>query len=406
MSLMVSTLNLLVMIIAIETASLPSYAIVASDKRSRLGAEASLKYVLFGAATAAIMTYGASLLYGLFGTLDIPTIAASIAAGGASTLALVAMFAVLAGIAFKISAAPFHFWCPDVFQGAPIEVTTWLSVASKAAGLGLLLRIVSVFSTSPQIALPMMPAAYAIGFLAALTCTVGNLAALRQESVKRLLAYSSIAHAGYMMMAAAIFVPSAGVSGIAVAPVVAYLLIYLVMNLGAFAVTAMVVWKTGTDDLSAFTDLGRRAPWLALPMALCLFSLVGLPPLGGFAGKWYLLLALGNAADSQPWLWSLVVVAAVNTAISLFYYFKVIRQMYLTHDEQLPRLDAPMSGVALVNVCGVLLLLLGTILISPLGAKSRTYASDLYTANVRHSSVHQVGADTPPSVSLSEPRHP
>jgi NADH-quinone oxidoreductase subunit N len=152
MSLMVSTLNLLVMVIAIETASLPSYAIVASDKRSRLGAEASLKYVLFGAATAAIMVYGVSLLYGVFGTLDIPTIAARVSAGGLGALSLLAFAAVLVGIGFKISAAPFHFWCPDVFEGAPIEVTTWLSVASKAAGLGLLLRIVSIFASSSHLA--------------------------------------------------------------------------------------------------------------------------------------------------------------------------------------------------------------------------------------------------------------
>lgn len=381
MSLMVSTTNLLVIVIAIETASLPSYAIVASDKRSRLGAEASLKYVLFGAATAAIMMYGVSLLYGLFGTLDVPTIAAGVATGGASVLAMLALFALLVGIAFKISAAPFHFWCPDVFEGAPIEVTTWLSVASKAAGLGLLLRIVSIFSTSPQAAEPMLPAAYAIGFIAALTCTVGNLAALRQESVKRLLAYSSIAHAGYMMMAAAIFVPTAGPSSLAVAPVVAYLLVYLLMNLGAFGVTALVAWQSGTDRISAFTDLGRRAPWLAVPMAVCLFSLVGLPPLGGFTGKWYLLVALGKAADSQPWLWALVLVAAINTAISLFYYVKIVRQMFLVHDERLARVDAPFAGLAMVNACAVLLLLLGTILFGPLGEKSRTYASDLYASN-------------------------
>ncbi len=381
MSLMVSTLNLLVMVIAIETASLPSYAIVASDKRSRLGAEASLKYVLFGAATAAIMMYGVSLLYGLFGTLDIPTIATQIADGHLSVLALLALFAVLVGIAFKISAAPFHFWCPDVFEGAPIEVTTWLSVASKAAGLGLLVRLVSAFSTMPQTASVMMPAAYGIGFIAALTCTIGNLSALRQDSVKRLLAYSSIAHAGYMMMAAAIFVPTTGDNNLAVPPIISYLLVYLVMNMGAFGVTAMITWQTGTDHLSAFTGLGRRAPSLAIPMAVCLFSLIGLPPLGGFTAKWWLLLALGKAAQAQPWLWILVVVAVINTAISLYYYVKVIRQMFLTDDERAKPVDAPFGGIVLVNACAVLLLLLGTVFVGRLADKSRTYASNLYTSH-------------------------
>lgn len=395
MALMVSTPNLLVMIIAIEMASLPSYAIVASDKSSRLGAEAALKYVLFGAATAAIMIYGVSLLYGLYGTLDIPTIAARVASGGVTALPLLAFFAVLVGIAFKISAAPFHYWCPDVFEGAPVEVTTWLSVASKAAGLGLLMRIVSIFSTSPDVALPMMPAAYVIGFLACLTCTLGNLSALRQDSVKRLLAYSSIAHAGYMMMAAAIFVPSAGVSSRGVEPLVAYLIVYLVMNLGAFGVTAMVTWSTGTDHLSSFTALGRRAPALAIPMAVCLFSLVGLPPLGGFAAKWWLLWALFDASRSQHWLVLLVMVAVLNTAISLFFYVKVIRQMFLVHDEREVSVNAPASGLLLVNICAVVLLLLGTLFFGPLSTRSRPYATDLYTG----------GASAAPRAQVPDDRH-
>jgi NADH-quinone oxidoreductase subunit N len=382
MSLMVSTLNLLVILIAIETASLPSYAMAASDKRSRLGAEASLKYVLFGATTAAIMAYGLSLLYGFFGTLDLPTIAARIAANpsGTTLLAAFGLFAFAVGIAFKISAVPFHFWCPDVFEGAPVVVTTWLSVASKGAGLGLLVRIVYTLSGSAPGSPLLVPFAYGIGIVAAVTCTLGNLSALRQDSVKRLLAYSSIAHAGYMMMAAAIFVqPSTGrYTNLGLAAVIAYLLVYLVMNLGAFAVTAMVAWQTGSDRLVAFTGLGRRAPWLALPMAVCLFSLIGLPPLGGFAAKWWLMLALGQAASLQPWLWALVMVLVINTAISLYFYVRVIRQMYLTDDERLPKLHQPAGGVVLVNACAVMLLLLGTLLIHPLGERAKSYASNLF----------------------------
>ena len=382
MALMVSTLNLLVILIAIETASLPSYAMAASDKRSRLGAEAALKYVLFGAATASIMAFGLSLLYGFFGTLDLPTMASRIAANptGTTLLAAFGLFAFAVGIAFKISAVPFHFWCPDVFEGAPVVVTTWLSVASKGAGLGLLLRVVYTLSGAAPGSPLLAPFAYGIGVVAAVTCTFGNLAALRQESVKRLLAYSSIAHAGYMMMAAAIFVqPStARYTNMGLAAVISYLLVYLVMNLGAFAVTAMVAWQTGSDRLVGFTGLGRRAPWLALPMAVCLFSLIGLPPLGGFAAKWWLLLALGQAAGLQPWLWTLVIVLVLNTALSLYFYVRVIRQMYLTEDERLPRLRQPAGGVALVNLCAVMLLLLGTVLIYPLGERARSYASNLF----------------------------
>jgi NADH-quinone oxidoreductase subunit N len=382
MALMVGTLNLLVMILAIETASLPSYAIVASDKRSRPGAEASLKYVLFGAATSSIMIYGLSLVYGSFGTLDLPTIAAAAGQTGFTLAAGFGLFALCVGVAFKISAVPFHFWCPDVFEGAPIEVTTWLSVASKAAGLGLLLRIVYALSAPADGGVWMGPISWGIGLVAALTCTVGNLAALRQDAVKRILAYSSIAHAGYMMMAAAIFTRGAELAhlNIGLAAVVAYIFVYLIMNLGAFSVTAMVAWRTGSDHISSFTGLGRRAPWLALPLAVCLFSLIGLPPLGGFAAKWWLLVALGRAASAQPWLWALIVVAVINTAISLYYYVRIIRQMYLRDDERQPKVDAPLGGLVMVNLCAVALLLLGTVLFSPLGNRAERYASNLFGA--------------------------
>ncbi len=380
MMLMVSSLNLLVIIIAMETASLPSYAIVASDRRSRLGAEAALKYVVFGAASAAIMVYGVSLLYGRFGTLDLGRIAAlatSAAAAPVDWMFWLGLAAVGVGVLFKIAAVPVHLWCPDVFEGAPIEITTWLSIASKAAGLGLLLRIVTAFGGTG-----VQPAtiAWAVGLLAAVTCTVGNLAALRQESVKRILAYSSIAHAGYMMMAGAILVPGSGGQTISLsahagfAAVIAYLLVYILMNVGAFGAAAMVAWHTGTDRLSAFTGLGRRAPWIAVPLAVCLFSLVGLPPLGGFAAKWFLLVALGKSATAQPWLWVLVGVAVINTAISLYYYVRIIRQMFLTDDETLPKLPAPWSGVLLANTCAVALLLLGTLWFSPLGRQAAAWA--------------------------------
>jgi len=377
MSLMLATPNLLVMMIAVETASLPSYVLAASDRRSRAGAEAALKYVLFGATTAAVMAYGLSLLFGLFGSLDLTAIAAA-ASGGMPALGWIAMAAFLTGVAFKISAVPLHFWCPDVFEGAPVEVATWLSVASKAAGLGLLLRIVAAFGggVPDTIALPL---AWGIGLVAAVTCTLGNLAALRQDSVKRMLAYSSIAHAGYMMMAAALPPGEAGHGGIrpAMAAIVSYLFVYLLMNLGAFGVTAMVAWSQGSDRLAAFTGLGRRAPWLAVPMSVCLFSLVGLPPLAGFAAKWWLLAALGQGTERYPWLWWLVLVAVINTAISLYYYVRVIRQMFLADDARLERPAVPVGGLALANGCAVLLLLLGTVAFGLMRDRSQAYAACL-----------------------------
>ncbi|MGB9625378.1 MAG: NADH-quinone oxidoreductase subunit N, partial [Phycisphaerae bacterium] len=398
MILMVSTLNLLMIILAIELASLPSYAIAGFNRRDRRSAEASLKYVVFGAVTAAIMLYGVSLLYGYYGTLDVPTIAARIAdragepAAGRGVLG-VGLFALCVGIGFKIAAVPFHFWCPDVFEGAPIEVTTWLSVASKAAGLGLFLRLVSAL-TAPvapdQIEAIWGPMAVAIGIFASLTCTIGNFAAYRQDNVKRLLAYSSIAHAGYMLMAGAILLPAeTGSSGAGTNPVMSalavYVFTYLFMNLGAFGATAIVSWQTGSESLSAFADLGRRTPWVAVPMAVCLFSLVGLPPLGGFVAKWWLLYALGDAAARQPWLWGLVIILVLNTLFSLYYYVRVIVAMFLrggARSAGQPRSSAPLGGVIMVNACAVLLLVLGTIGVRPVKTLADHYASDLFRASV------------------------
>jgi len=363
MILMSGTANLLMIVVAIETASLPSYAMVGFDKRDRLGAEASLKYMIFGAVCAAIMLYGASLLYGLVGSLSVSEIARYIAAeisGGANRLLLgAALLCFFAGIAFKISAVPFHFWCPDAFEGAKIEVTTWLSVVSKAAGLVLLARMVAMLSAgvSGPLAMNVLePIAWTIGIMAAVTCTVGNFAAYVQTSVKRLLAYSSIAHAGYMMMAAAVFLhPQAGAYGAGIAALLAYIVVYMFMNLGAFGITALVIWDTGSDRIEAFTGLIRRAPWLAVPMICCLISLVGLPVFAGFMAKWWVLVALGDMGGTLGWF--LVIVLVLNTLFSLYYYVRIIVQMALMDDGQ-PVVRGPVGGIALVNVCAIALLAL------------------------------------------------
>lgn len=366
MALMVSTTNLLMIILAVEMASLPSYGITAFRKQNKIAAEASLKYVLFGAITSATMIYGASLLYGYYGSLDLGAIGQSIAtdmSGGASPSMFmsVAMFAFIVGIAFKVSAVPFHFWCPDVFQGASIEVTTWLSVASKAAGLGLMLRVITVLTSAPQFYSPEMLGyvSQAIAIMAAITCTVGNLSAFRQMNLKRLLAFSSIAHAGYMLMAVAIlWRPDGGGLGLAhpaFSAVVSYIMVYLLMNVGAFGVVAMVYWSTGSESITAMNGLIRRNPMLAICMALILFSLVGLPPLGGFMAKYFLLAAVWQGG--LEWL---VIVAVFNTLISLYYYARIVKAMIFADDGQ-PVLTAPLSGQFAVAVCTVLLLLTGTI---------------------------------------------
>jgi NADH-quinone oxidoreductase subunit N len=388
MMFMVSTLNLLMIVVAIETASLPSYAIVGFDKRDRIGAEASLKYMIFGAVCAAIMLYGVSLLYGLVGSLSVPDVASyavtCLAADENRILLAVGLLCFFAGIAFKISAVPFHFWCPDAFEGAKIEVTTWLSVASKAAGLVLLGRLVLAFCAAVDVQVSMtfvQPLAWTIGILAAVTCTFGNFSAYKQRSVKRLLAYSSIAHAGYMMMAVAVFIhPDVEGYQAGITALLVYIIIYLFMNLGAFGVTALVAWETGSDKIESFTGLMRRAPWLAVPMIICLMSLVGIPPLAGFIGKWWILVALGSLHDmvGSTLGWLLIIVAVLNTLISLFYYLRVVVQMALEDSDQ-PAIRAPFGGLALVNLCAVALLAL-FVLAHPLKTTADRFSRDLFHA--------------------------
>ncbi len=393
MSLMTSTLNLLMIVVAIEMASLPSYTIVGFDKRNRKAAEASLKYAVFGAVSAAVMLYGVSLLYGLYHTLNVGVIAeqvtAQLAAGENTIVIGLALLLFLGGIAFKIAAVPFHFWCPDAFEGAKIEVTTWLSVSSKAAALVLLLRLVDVFSAAAAGQYlgqePLVVLAWVIGGIAAVTSTWGNFAAYRQSNVKRLLAYSSIAHAGYMMMAAAIFVypdPNRAFDHSPIAAVLVYLLIYAIMNFGAFSVAAMVSWRTGSEHIDAFTGLGRRAPWLAVAMACCLVSLVGLPPFGGFIAKLWLLLALGEQGGSL--YWSLVIILVANTLISLFYYLRIVKAMYLVDDERQPAFSPSAAGVAMVNLCAVALLVLGVLFITGPRNVANQYAQRLFSPQSVH----------------------
>ncbi len=398
MAMMAGTANLLMIVLAIEVASLPSYALVGFDKRDRKAAEASLKYMIFGAVCAAIMLYGASLLYGLVGSLNMAEVAAytvrNLSVGDNRLLLGVALLCFFAGIAFKISAVPFHFWCPDAFEGAKIEVTTWLSVASKAAGLVLLTRLVLMFSAAVEyeVNMPTLePLAWAIGIFAAVTCTVGNFSAYMQQSVKRLLAYSSIAHAGYMLMAAAVFLHAkaqgheAGLTAL-----LAYLIIYLFMNLGAFGVTALVAWDTGSDRIEAFTGLMRRAPWLAVPMVVCLMSLVGLPPFAGFIGKWWILMALGSLDSTLGWF--LVTVAVGNTLISLYYYLRIVVRMALRDDAR-PALRVPLGGTALVNLCAVALLLL-FVLAHPLKRATDRFSRRLFHVAAVSADVDSVAAGT------------
>jgi NADH-quinone oxidoreductase subunit N len=373
MSLMASTSNLLMLFMAVELASLPSYVLAGFRKTHRIGAEASLKYVLFGAATSAIMVYGLSMLYGLYGTLKVEELATrmTLAPGGSALLA-VAIFGLIVGIGFKISAVPFHFWCPDVFEGAGIDVAAFLSVASKGAALALLLRVLMLiaaalgYHNAPGVSLTGIAAV--IGIMGAVTATVGNTAAFVQTNIKRLLAYSSIAHAGYMLCALSLIVKHGsdlvGPEHNGVIPVQAaqalllYLAVYLFMNLGAFTVAGVVAKQTGSELIADYAGLGRRSPVLGAAMGAFMFSLVGLPPFAGFIAKLNVMYVLG---DNGGWWWWLVAVIGVNTIFSLYYYLRVVKVMYLDPAKEGSReinVASNPLGAGLAAACAVILVLM------------------------------------------------
>jgi NADH-quinone oxidoreductase subunit N len=303
-----------------------------------------MKYAVFGAGTAGVMLYGLSLLAGVLGSAHLPTMTVRLAemlehgmpAGQSAALALGGLM-LMVGVAFKLSAVPFHFWAPDVFEGTTAEVAAFLSVASKAAALGLLVRLATGFSFPSGIAVQSTLEALAparhfivvlISVLAAVTCTFGNLAAYGQTNMKRLLAYSTIAHAGYMMMPVAAAVALIGVSDnqeearSAIAALVVYLGIYLFMNLAAFAMVAFLRNDLGSEEIDDYAGMIRRSPALTICMAIVMFSLVGLPPLAGFTAKFFAFGALVVAK-----LWPLLFIGVLNTVLSLFYYLRVVKVM-------------------------------------------------------------------------------
>jgi NADH-quinone oxidoreductase subunit N len=392
MCLMSSANHLLMVFIGVEMASLPSYALAGFLKGRRQSSEASLKYVVYGGGASGVMLYGISLLAGKFGTASLPALAGQFMAAlqpGAGTgvdaiLVLGTLFLII-GIAFKLAAVPFHFWCPDVFEGASAEVAGFLSVASKGAALALLGRVVFTFGGLDR---AVSAAASSLGVVeyllptlavfAAVTATFGNLAAYLQTNLKRLLAYSTIAHAGYMMMGFATLTRE-GASA-----VLFYLVAYLFMNLGAFAVVAFLRNQTGSEDLSSYRGLIRRAPVLTVTLSVFLLSLLGIPPLLGFFGKFQVFAALYHggqhyAAVGHPglgyWLYALLVIGGLNTVLSVFYYIKVMKVMILeTTLEEVegrpsPPLIAPGGSVLYASLLAVVLLVVG-ILWNPLAVAS------------------------------------
>jgi NADH-quinone oxidoreductase subunit N len=351
--LMPSSRNLLMLFIALELVSAPGFLIAAFRKSDPRSNEAGIKFFLIGVLSTAVMLYGMSLIYGATGTLDLTAIGNALSgtlAGGKETLVDAAILFIVAGFAFKVSAVPFQFWAPDTYEGAPVPVAAFLATASKAAGFAGLLQLMFVaFPNQHEFWTPIFAA------LSIATMTIGNLVALQQRQIVRLLAYSSIAQAGYMLLPFALVSGDQAINQTAFAASVAYILIYAVMTLGAFAVVIAMSRESRGLLISDFAGLGRRAPWIAVPMTVFMVSLAGIPPTGGF---WAKFLIFGVAIERGGIGIALAVVMVLNSVISLYYYLSIPRQMLfedLDHDRPLftPKLATGVAVLATIAVLAV-----------------------------------------------------
>jgi NADH-quinone oxidoreductase subunit N len=350
---MPSSRDLLMLFISLELVSAPGFLLAGFRKSDPRSNEAAIKFFLISVLSTAVMLYGMSLIYGVTGTIRLDGIARSLGTEtGASNLALAAILFVVAGFAFKVSAFPFQFWAPDTYEGSPVPVAAFLSVASKAAGFAGLLQIMFVaFLPRADFWAPIF------AVLSLFTMTLGNLVALQQQQVVRLLAYSSIAQAGYILLPFALVGVSPAVDREAFAAAVLYILIYGVMNLGAFAVVIGMTREAPGVLISDFAGLGQRAGALAFSMTMFLISLAGIPPFAGFWGKFFIFKAAIDAGGAGPWL---AVAMVVNSVISLVYYISIVRAMYFEPlAEPVRPVRAPILVTAVVGMAAVVVVAVG-----------------------------------------------
>lgn len=362
MTLMAASADMIMLFLAIETTSIPLYIMAGFMTGDDKSTEAGFKYLLFGAVTTGVMLYGLSLLYGFAGTTNLYEMAAGIAAAQIPGPVLVGtLFLILLGFGFKVALVPLHFWAPDVYEGAPTPVTAFLSTASKAAGFAVLTRV--MLAAFPSI-LPDWQTIIAVA--AALSMTLGNVVALTQRNIKRLLAYSSISHAGYVLLGVA------AASELGVISVVYYFLVYTVTQIAAFAIVIIVWRKTGSDEIEDYAGLSRRSPMLGLAMLLAFLSLAGVPPLGGFIAK---VLVFAAAVDAGL-VW-LALLGVLNSIVGLYYYLIVLKVVYLSA----PKDESPVPALRTHNVAlwvSVLLVLALGIVLAPWYGWAAASAASLF----------------------------
>lgn len=362
LSLMAIASNLLILYIGIETVSIVSFAMAGFNRESLRSNEASLKYLVFGGLASGVMIYGFSLLYGYTGSLQYVEVGKYLALHAENTpfIVIVAVVMAYAGLAYKISAFPMHFWTPDVYEGAPTPVATFFSVGPKAAGFAALIRIVIAVLTVKNAQetrmlaqpLPGFHVIHGIAAISAITMLIGNLSALGQKNVKRMLAYSSIAHVGYMLMGL-VALSTDGLSAI-----LFYLVAYCLMNMGAFWVVSIVSDLKGSEDLDAFRGLGWRMPVLGICMGVFLFSLTGIPIFAGFIGKF---LLFGALLQTPGYLW-LAIFGVLNSVVSLYYYSLVVKAMWLDRPEFGGR-EPELIRLSLYHAAGLVGLALPTVVL-------------------------------------------
>jgi NADH-quinone oxidoreductase subunit N len=352
MMLMAAAGELISLYIALELSSICLYALVCFLKDPK-SSEAGLKYLILGAIASAVLLYGMALVFGLTGTTHLDEIAKLISGGRIwdNLGLLMGLILLVAGFGFKIASVPFHMWVPDVYEGAPTPITAYLSVASKAAGFAILLRVFyTAFLAPGGLALDW---ALIFAVLAAITMTLGNVVAILQTNIKRMLGYSAIANAGYIMVGLAAMGMAQGTNTLGQSGVLFFLASYALANLGAFIAIIAISNKLDSDLIADYSGMARRAPWLAAILALCLISLIGLPPTAGFMAKVYIF----NAAVHADLLW-LVIVAVINTAISAYYYLRVVKVMFLEAPPSLEGVPSsiPLRATLAVTALGVLLI--------------------------------------------------